>query len=241
MDANALDQVVRDAGSGGSAATDAPVPKMVRDGATGDADARAGGDSVTTPIGDAAAGGSELVATPKDGELAIVELLINPAGTDTGREWIEIVNRADHAVSLATLHIADLVNDVVVDFTSGGTTTAADAGSPTRLGPGARAVLMQSAEPTKNGGVTWPLNAVVGIFGTRVSLNNDADTIAVCAGACAPGSMLASVTWDSTVGGEFDGHALVIDDQGRRCPATVAFGDAGSFGTPFAANDACPH
>ncbi|HEX2656877.1 MAG TPA: lamin tail domain-containing protein [Polyangia bacterium] len=166
---------------------------------------------------------------PQHGDLAIVELLINPASTDTGREWIELVNRTSHALDLSTLHIADAANDAPVDF---------GALSPV-LGAGARAVLIQSADVAKNGGVslttTWG-----GSFGTRVSLNNDTDTITVCVGPCATGVVVDQVTWDATLQGDYDGHALVIDDAGHRCPASASFGDAGSFGTPGAQNPACP-
>ena len=166
---------------------------------------------------------------PQHGELAIVELLINPASTDTGREWIELVNRTTHALDLSTLHIADASNDAPVDFGA----------LPPVLSAGARAVLIQSADVAKNGGVslatTWG-----GSFGTRVSLNNDTDTISVCAGPCASGTLIDQATWDATLQGDYDGHALVIDDAGHRCPATAPFGDAGSFGTPGTANVACP-
>jgi hypothetical protein len=158
-------------------------------------------------------------------------LLINPASTDTGREWIEVVNRAPHALSLAGLHIADAANDAVVDFGAG----------PTLLPAGGRAVLVQSADPTKNGGITAATASVVGGFGTLVSLNNEADTISICAGTCAAGGVIIDrVAWDAALGAGYDGHALVIDDAGKRCPATAAFGDAGSFGTPGLANAACP-
>jgi len=178
-------------------------------------------------------GGGESTPAPAPGELAIVELLINPAGTDTGREWIEVVNRAAHALDLASLHIADAANDAAVDFTMSGTTI---------LSPGARAVLIQSADATKNGGITLGLASGVfgGSFGTRVSLNNDADTIAVCAGACAGGVVIAQFTWDASLGADYDDHALSIDDGGRRCPAPTPFGDAGSFGTPGTENPPCP-
>jgi hypothetical protein len=166
---------------------------------------------------------------PQPGELAIVELLINPASTDTGREWIELVNRTSHVLDLSTLHLADAANDAVVDF---------GAMTPV-LNAGARAVLIQSVDPAKNGGITlgtlWG-----GSFGTRVSLNNDADTISVCVGPCATGIVIDQVMWDATLQGDYDGHALAIDDAGHRCPALMPFGDAASFGTPGAPNTVCP-
>jgi hypothetical protein len=185
-------------------------------------------------IGPGGAGGSPITApVPGPGDLKIVELLINPASTDTGREWIEVVNATAHALDLSTLHISDAANDAAVDFTSGGS-------GATPLAAGGRVILIQSADATKNGGVMLGAATPGGSFGTRVSLNNDTDTISICAGPCATGVIIDHVTWDASLGSGYDGHALVIDDTGRRCPATAPFGDGGSFGTPGTANAPCP-
>lgn len=173
---------------------------------------------------------------PVVGDLVITELLINPTGTDTGREWIEILNQAAHAVDLENVHVADAANEALIDF-------AVLAGAPPILPAGARAVLIQSADATKNGGVALGGGGLVpvgGAFGTRVSLNNEADTISLCRGPCAEGVVLDRVAWDADLGMAYEGHALSIDDRGRRCPATAAFGDSGSFGTPGAPNPSCP-
>jgi len=197
--------------------------------------AAAGGvGGVRPPEGAGGVGGAGvLAASPLPGDLSIVELLINPAGTDTGREWIEVVNRANHALDLASVHVADAANDAPVDFAASGTTI---------LLPGARAVLIQSADATKNGGVALGVAGGIfgGSFGTRVSLNNDADTISVCAGPCGDGVVVARFAWDAALGTDYDDHALSIDDGGRRCPASIPFGDAGSFGTPGLENPPCP-
>ncbi len=142
------------------------------------------------------------------------------------------MNRASHALDLANLHVADAANDTAVDFTPVGTTI---------LLPGARAVLIQSADSTKNGGITLGIASGIfgGSFGTRVSLNNDGDTITVCAGACANGAVIDQLAWDASLGTAYDDHALSIDDGGSRCPAITPFGDAGSFGTPGEENPPC--
>lgn len=173
------------------------------------------------------------IASAVAGDLRIVELLINPAGTDTGREWIEVVNRAGHAVSLSGLHVADAVNDAAVEF---------HGAAPPVLASGARAVLVQSGDSTKNGGVILGGPIAGGTFGTLVSLNNDADRISLCIGPCASGVLLDRISWDATskLGAPYDGHALVIDDAGPWCPSPTPFGDAGSTGTPAAPNASCP-
>ena len=50
---------------------------------------------------------------------------------------------------------------------------------------------------------------VGGAFGTRVSLNNDGDTISVCAGPCADGVVLDRVAWDATLGSDLRGTRAV--------------------------------
>jgi hypothetical protein len=179
------------------------------------------------------------LAAPGAGELRITELLINPAGTDTGREWIEIQNASGRALDVSRLHLADRLNDAAVDW---------GLAAP-RLDSGACAVLLQSADPTKNGGIgatgagggaAGSSPAVLGSFGTRVSLNNDQDTILLCVGPCGSGTQVDRVEWDSSLGADYDGHALSRDARGQVCPATAPFGDAGSFGTPGAPNPLCP-
>lgn len=174
---------------------------------------------------------------PAGGELRISELLINPAGTDTGREWIEIQNVSGRPLDVSLIHVADRLNDAAVDWGS----------AAPELEVGACAVLLQSSDPTKNGGVAAIAGGasaaavpLLGSFGTRVSLNNDTDMISVCVGACASGTGVDSVRWDGPLGPDYDGHAVSRDERGRTCPATQPFGDAGSFGSPGTANPLCP-
>ena len=75
----------------------------------------------TTGAGDAETGASEAATEagtailPAAGDLVIDELLINPAGTDTSREWIEVVNVSTTTLDLHQLHVADAASDVAVD------------------------------------------------------------------------------------------------------------------------------
>ncbi|MES1164237.1 MAG: lamin tail domain-containing protein [Verrucomicrobiota bacterium] len=212
-------------GRGGSAAASGDR------GTGGTAGTAATGGGGGGALGSGGSAGSPAPApVPVPGDLAIVELLTNPASTDTGREWIEVLNKTTHALSLAGMHIADAANDAAVDFTAGGGL----------LDAGKRAVFVQSADATKNGGITLGAMFAGGSFGTLVSLNNDADSISVCVGPCATGVLIDRVTWDAGLGTGYDGHAVSIDDAGRRCPATQPFGDGGSFGTPGGPNGTCP-
>jgi hypothetical protein len=98
-------------------------------------------------------------------------------------------------------------------------------------------LLGQSGDPSKNGGVSNLLP-----HGTRITLNNDIDTIRICLGPCATGVVLDQVSWDaSTLGASYDGHALMVTPGSKQfCPATEPFGTAASFGTPGAPNPPCP-
>ncbi len=221
-------------GAGGSVGGQGQPPGGGPGGGGGGASGQ-GGDQGQGGGGGAGGGGGRVsdpaAAVPEPGDLSIVELLINPAGTDTGREWIELVNRSPRALELGGLHIADGANDAPIDFSVAGRTT---------LPVGGRAVLIQSADATKNGGVALGAATFGGSFGTRVSLNNDADSIAICAGPCGAGTTIDRFSWDTSPGPAYDDHALSIDDAGHACPATTPFGDAGSFGTPGATNPPCP-
>jgi hypothetical protein len=160
-------------------------------------------------------------ALPAAGDIVIDELLINPAGTDTNREWIEIANVSRATLDLRQLHVADAASDVAVD-----------AGV---LAPGGLLVLGQSLDPTRNGGAPIALS-----FGNAISLNNGGDSISICLGPCATGVVLDQVVWTADLGAAFDGHAAIAGvAPGLFCPADQPFGDAGSFGSPGQANPPC--
>jgi hypothetical protein len=227
-----VDAVTGDAGSD-AAAIDAAVDGA-RD-AVRDVVADAAVDAVIDTAVDVAvdadldAGGADSGAVdgtsarpPGAGEVVVTEALVNPAGTDTGREWIEIASRSSAPLDLSGLHLAD-ANAVDV---------AAPAGV---IAPGARLVLGQSADASKNGGAPIAI-----AYGTRLGLNNDGEQLSLCIGACAGGLVIDHVGWDA-LAAAYDGHAMVFDrDSGATCPATRPFGTGGDFGTPGAADDACP-
>jgi hypothetical protein len=184
-------------------------------------------DAASAPTGDArgavldaSARDAPPARAPRAGDLVIDEALVNPAGDDLGREWIEIENLSDDWLDLSELHLANASSDVAV----GAGSTA----------PGSLRLLEQSADPTKNGG------APVGLaYGTKIIMNNADGQIAICLGVCASGLVLDSLSW-GTLSADFTGHALVVDPQSRRiCADSTPFGTAGSFGTPGEPNPAC--
>ena len=184
-------------------------------------DAAAPREEVPTP--DAAAADTVAVPVarvPRAGDIAIVEVLVNPSGQDVGREWIEIVSLAAEPLDLAALHIADAAVDVAAPVAL--------------LVPGGRVVLGQSADAATNGGA--PVNAA---YGTRLALNNDGEELSLCLGPCADAVVLDRATWGD-LGAAYDGHALVLDRAAvTTCAAEQPFGTAGDFGTPGAPGASC--
>jgi hypothetical protein len=158
---------------------------------------------------------------PRPGELAIDELLVDPTGNDLGHEWIEIANLAQEPLDLGALRIADDATEVAVD-----------AGV---LAAGGLLVLGQSADRAHNGDA--PVDVA---YGTKLSLNNGADRIALCAGPCASGLQLDAVAWTAPWGEDYVGHAVEIERGGVACPAEEPYGASGNFGSPGRANPPCP-
>jgi hypothetical protein len=182
-------------------------------------------DASPAPDGRADAGRPEVndapaARAPIAGEIVIDELLVDPAGNDLGHEWIELVNLTAEALDLSTLRVADEATEIAVD--------------PGVLAAGGLLVLGQSSDRAHNG------DAPVTIaYGTKLSLNNGADRIAVCAGPCATGVVLDTVAWTAPWGEAYVGHAVVVERGGVTCPAEEPYG-GGNFGSPGRANPPCP-
>jgi hypothetical protein len=196
-----------DAGAGDAAAPaetpKLPRPAAQRDGAALDAEA----DAATA-------------RAPRPGEIVIDEILVNPAGDDLGREWIEITSLASEPVDLSQLHLATASTDV-----------AAAAGT---MAAGSLLLLGQSGDPTKNGGA--PVSVA---YGTKLILVNADGQLSICLDACASGVVLDTVSW-GTLDADYTGHALVVDPTTKSfCPAAAPFGTGGSFGTPGSPNPPC--
>jgi hypothetical protein len=181
--------------------------------------AQAGSDASRDVPNDAVAEASSARA-PRPHEIAIDELLVDPAGDDLGHEWIEIANGAAEPLDLTTLHVSDATTDVAID-----------AGV---LQAGALLVLGQSADRAHNGDAPVDL-----AYGTRLSLNNGGDRVAICLGACASGLTLDAVAWTAPWGADYVGHAVIVA-PGATCPAEEPYGADGNFGSPGHANPPCP-
>lgn len=170
--------------------------------------------------GDATSPEVRAARAPRAGEIAIDELLVDPAGNDLGHEWLEISNVTQEALDLTALHVADDAAEVAVD-----------AGV---LAPHALLVLGQSADRAHNGDVP-----VERAYGTRLTFNNGAERVTLCVGPCADGVVLATFAWTAAFGADYVGHAVVVTGGGTTCPATEPYGAGTDFGTPGRANPAC--
>jgi hypothetical protein len=186
------------------------------------------------PPGMCDAGGTiRAIVKPGTGALQITEFLANPAnppaggmGSDTTREWFEVVNASGVAFDLNGLIVAD-TND----------TSPINSAACISVAPGAYALLARSTDPALNG----MLPAPDATFGFSLV---DTDKVEVRDGA----NVLDSVDWVSVTSGvskqldpdEF-GNANNNDPAAAIwCASTAAYGDMSNKGTPRAANMQCP-
>jgi hypothetical protein len=179
---------------------------------------------------DDGAGGTRAPRAPKVGELVLSEIMSNSPGTeDHAKEWIEVYNPTSDVIDLLGV-------EVLYGATCGSATALVGAGCVT-VPAGGYAVLAGSADPAANGGVT-----ALGTFGGS-GLRNDAGCVALRV------KETQQIVDQATYGTSTDGHAFALDpskldatlndDQATWCLAGTAYGTAGGYGTPGAANPAC--
>lgn len=158
------------------------------------------------------------IVTPPAGALVIDEVMPNPSGDETKREWFEITNAGTTAFDLNDLSLDRVDDSRMPDSIS--------ASACKSVAPGAFAVFARSNDPAINGG----LPSVDATFGfTMVNSAGEARILA------ADGTtVVAEATWTTTK----DGVAIELDGAST-CPAVSSYGD-GMLGTPGLANDACP-
>jgi hypothetical protein len=178
------------------------------------------------------------IVKPTVGQLVITEIMPNPAGTETTREWFEITNVGSTAFDL---------NELGLDRT--GDTRAPDlilSGDCKTLAPGGFALFARSNDPAANSG----LPQVDATFG--FSMPNTAGDVQVVDGM----TVLDVVTYGNVSATSFDGKSLSLDpdqftttandlpahmfDTGVWCLGATAYGDGTNQGTPKAANPQCP-
>jgi hypothetical protein len=167
------------------------------------------------------------IVPPVPGALVITEVMPNPAGDETKREWFEITNAGSAAFDLNELGL-----DRADDSRPPDVIQAEDCKS---VAPGGFALFARSTDATANGG----LPAVDATFG--FTLLNTSGSCQILAGS----AVLDAVTWTTTT----DGVSLQLDPSktdttdndtpSNFCPSTTPYGDGSNQGTPRAANVSC--
>ncbi|WAS98068.1 hypothetical protein [Nannocystis punicea] len=169
---------------------------------------------------------------PGEGQVIVVEMMIDPQLSDFDAEWFELLNVSDDDLDLDGCHLADLgVNDDDHPI---------DAGGPLVLGPGERMVMAKTVDSAVNGG----LEGVAYAFAQGFSLTNTGDAFILrCGDVDVDVVEFEPMTWpyDTGVAIQLDPgqeEALANDVPGAWCAATAEYFSLHT-GSPGAANPPC--
>ncbi|MEZ4450287.1 MAG: lamin tail domain-containing protein [Nannocystaceae bacterium] len=188
------------------------------------------GDDVMTSATDTGGeGGCE--AALREGDLVITEVMADPAGADTGKEWFEIHNPGSTPVNLkgAVLTLSKANGDslkshtvaVDLEIPAGGYITVGD-------------VLPEAA----------PLHITYGYADDLGSMNNSAGRLQVVCGEAIVDQVLYSdvkQAYSRSLNGKLAPDATLNDDQNNWCLAPEIYDAvAKEYGTPEAPNSPCP-
>ena len=168
---------------------------------------------------------------PAPGDVLITEIFADAVGSDSNREWFELLNVTAVDIDLAGWSMSDLGTD------------SHPISGPLIVPAGGYVVLGQSASTSANGGV-----AVDYDYPTGWSLGNGVDEVIL---SDPQGTVIDQVAYDDGAtfpDGEgasmsLDPSALDADDNdlgSSWCAGQTPFGNQGSLGTPGGPNPACP-
>lgn len=203
---------------------DAPY-NGVDKGSPGTTNASCGGGFVD-PCFDVAMNAMREKNSPGPGDLVITEFLANPSGTETNREWFEVLATA--AVDLNNVKPLSKFAPTMAELAAAKTFGGADC---IAVAAGERALVARKDDPAVNGG----LPAVDAVFG--FSLANSAGAISVSVGDV----VLDAVQWMSSQGEDIATQL----DPGTTDPAlndaadAAPWCDAAGAGTPKQENPVC--
>ncbi|MCB9728131.1 MAG: lamin tail domain-containing protein [Deltaproteobacteria bacterium] len=159
----------------------------------------------------------EGATAPTTSSVVITEVMANPVGSDSDREWLEIRVDGPGCVDLAGVR---LTTDL--DQPKGGVVLAADTGL-TAFAAGAHYVIA--------GRIADLGSAPVAQRVAIPSLGNNDGSVALWSGS-------AKIA-EAHYGTPEEGKAQQLDDSGGFCVATAPMDDGVSFGTPGEANPPC--
>ena len=126
---------------------------------------------------------NENVPFPEEGNLLITELMVNPSGGDTDREWIELTNLTNQRLRLAGLRLYDCPSNDCSNLTGfsfdetcsfGPSTTLGTSVYDYTIGPNQRIVVTEVQQGA--GGINFPVGIACG---NKINLNNGGDSIAI--------------------------------------------------------------
>lgn len=169
---------------------------------------------------------------PGEGQVIVVEMMIDPLLSDFDAEWFELKNVSDEHLDLDGCRLVDLGVD--------GDDLLLDNGDPLVIAPGERMVMAKTADSAVNGG----LQDVAYEFGQGFSLTNTGDVFILrCDGVDVDVVEYAPMAWPVAVGvamqldpGQED--AAANDAAASWCAATEVYAPMHT-GTPGAANPPC--
>jgi hypothetical protein len=162
---------------------------------------------------------------PAPGDLVITEVLADPAGTDTSKEWFEVLNTNAGARD---------IGGVVV--TSGTGLFVVPAGKT--IPGGAFFVFAGSSDSTTNGGLP-PVDVN---YGSSLTLANTNFSLSLSVAGSSVDSVGFTTMPDGASFALSESHTdpTANDAVANWCTSTTAYGTAGNKGTPGAANADCP-
>jgi hypothetical protein len=154
---------------------------------------------------------------PSVGDIQIVEVMVNPSGSDFQREWIEIFNLSGSVLNLNGCWVASNSSSLLTAISG--------------VGVGQFAVLASTSNPAANGGLPQ-----VDILTAELQHGNSGGQIYIGCGTFALENAIDLFQYSSTS----EGVSVQIDANGIQCnSAGSTYGD-GDTGTPGAANPDCP-
>lgn len=196
-------------------------------------------------------------ATPAPGEIALSEVMFDPASPvdDNDGEWFEVTNLSSHALDLSGLFVQDLatLGSAAAPYFQ------IPAGALPPLYPGESLVFARSADAVLNGGIpkvdyayAVPVGASVPgdkskVSHTGMALSNssvDAIAITIAAPYALGGFVVEMITYDPTKA-PFTNHAGIGFERANLlgpwaaenvAPSTASFGPLPQKGTPGAPN-----
>ncbi|MDC0666501.1 hypothetical protein [Nannocystis radixulma] len=169
---------------------------------------------------------------PGEGQVIVVEMMIDPQLTDYDAEWFELKNITDEYFDLDGCVLADLgVND---------DDHLVDAGGPLVIAPGGRMVMAKTVDAAQNGGI----DDVAYAFAQQFSLTNTGDAFILrCDDVDVDIVEFEPMTWPFATGvgmqldpGQED--ALANDEPAAWCAAAGEYFPMHT-GTPGADNPPC--